>query len=280
MSKHTQREKIFNLPGVIVALVAVFLGTHALRELALLPESDARLFRAFAYVAGRMTFTFDPDAVAAALTAMASQEEASQLAVAQFLLGDGSLQPWTVLTYAFLHADWMHVGLNCLWLAVFGAPVALRFGAVRFLALFAWGSVLGALAHYALHATEFTPLVGASAGVSAAMAAACRFIFQPGGPLGRGTMAVYDPARAMQAPAIGLSASLRDRRILQFIGVWFVINLAVGFLSAPLGITNSAIAWEAHIGGFLAGFLFFGFFDPPQRSSTAAAGGYDQPPRA
>ena len=280
IEREPQREKIFNLPGVIVALVAVLLAIHALRDLLLTPETDAQLFRTFAYVAGRMTFSFDPDAVAGALTTLSTDSESSQLAIAQYLLGDGSLQWWTPVTYAFLHADWMHVGLNCLWLAVFGAPVALRFGPVRFLALFLWGSILGAFAHHLLHPTQFMPLVGASAGVSAAMAAACRFIFQPGGPLGGGSIVGYSPKLAMQVPAIGLMDSLRDRRVLQFIGVWFVINLAVGLFSGPLGVTSSAIAWEAHIGGFIAGFLCFGWFDPPHHNGQDTTGGYELPPAA
>lgn len=257
-----QREKVFNLPGAVVALVAVFLAIHALRVYGLSAEDDGWVFRTFAYVAGRMTFFFDPDAVAEALTRLAIDADGSQLAVARYLLGDGTLQPWTLVTYGFLHADWMHVSLNSLWLVAFGAPVAQRFGATRFLALFLVGTALGALAHYLLHPVQFIPLVGASAGVSAAMGAACRFVFQPGGPLGPADSFQVRSEDAMRVPAVALAESWKNTRILQFIAIWFIINLAVGFLAVPFGMTETGVAWEAHIGGFIAGFFFFRFFDP------------------
>jgi len=257
-----QREKIFNLPGGVIGLVGLFLAIHAMRVYLMTPDDDAWLFRTFAYVAGRVTFTFDPDAVAAALTDLASASDDTQLAIARFLLGNGSLQPWTAVTYGFLHADWMHVILNSLWLVAFGAPVAQRLGPLRFLLLFAAGTVLGALAHHLMHPVQFVPLVGASAGVSAIMAAACRFVFQPGGPLGPADRLTYDPQEAVRTPSIALADSWKDRRILQFVAAWFLINLAVGFLAVPLGMTQNGIAWEAHIGGFIAGFFFFRLFDP------------------
>ncbi|WP_090707838.1 MULTISPECIES: rhomboid family intramembrane serine protease [unclassified Beijerinckia] len=257
-----QREKVFNLPGVVLALVVVFLAIHAVRVYGLTIDDDGWVFRTFAYVAGRMTFTFDPDAVATALTDLASDTDGSQLAVARYLLGDGSLQPWTLVTYGFLHADWMHVGMNCLWLVAFGAPVAQRLGPARFLALFLVGTALGALTYYVLHPVQFIPLVGASAGVSAAMGAACRFIFQPGGALGPADTFTIQAEDAVRVPAVRLADSWKNLRILQFIAIWFAINLVVGLLAVPFGITETGIAWEAHIGGFITGFFFFSLFDP------------------
>lgn len=57
---------------------------------------------------------------------------------------------------------------------------------------------------------------------------------------------------------------LRDRRVIGFVAVWFVINLAFG-LGAPVGAETGTIAWQAHIGGFLAGLLLFPLFDPVAR---------------
>jgi membrane associated rhomboid family serine protease len=55
---------------------------------------------------------------------------------------------------------------------------------------------------------------------------------------------------------------LRDVRVLAFLVVWFGVNLlfGVGTISMP-GVEQS-IAWQAHIGGFLAGLLLFPLFDP------------------
>ena len=56
---------------------------------------------------------------------------------------------------------------------------------------------------------------------------------------------------------------MTDRRVIHFSAVWFVINLVFGLASVPLGISAAAVAWEAHAGGFIAGFLLFRLFDPP-----------------
>lgn len=47
---------------------------------------------------------------------------------------------------------------------------------------------------------------------------------------------------------------------MTFLGVWMIINLVTGVVGFAPGVDNQ-IAWEAHIGGFLAGFLGIRFFD-------------------
>jgi membrane associated rhomboid family serine protease len=55
---------------------------------------------------------------------------------------------------------------------------------------------------------------------------------------------------------------LRDPRVMIFIVVWFGINLLFGAASLPIAGNDQPIAWQAHIGGFLAGLLLFSLFDP------------------
>jgi membrane associated rhomboid family serine protease len=55
---------------------------------------------------------------------------------------------------------------------------------------------------------------------------------------------------------------LRNPQVLIFLAVWFLINLGFGIGSVPELVGEATIAWEAHIGGFLAGLLLFSFFDP------------------
>jgi membrane associated rhomboid family serine protease len=117
-------------------------------------------------------------------------------------------------------------------------------------------------------------MIGASAAISGAMAAALRFVFQQGAPLGLwradGDGAPY------RMPALSLLATLRNPRFLIFIGVWIGLNALFGFGSIPIGGgAGQEVAWQAHIGGFLAGLLLFNAFDPvtprpgldPRRSS-------------
>jgi membrane associated rhomboid family serine protease len=58
---------------------------------------------------------------------------------------------------------------------------------------------------------------------------------------------------------------LLDPRFLAFVGAWLGLNLIVGLGSLPIAEQGQEIAWQAHIGGFLAGFFLFDAFDPISR---------------
>jgi membrane associated rhomboid family serine protease len=103
------------------------------------------------------------------------------------------------------------------------------------------------------------PMIGASAAVSGFMAGAIRFAFQRGGPL---AMFRHEEPAAYLVPAAPLSSALRDPRIMVFLLAWFGLNLLFGIGSIGLPGGEQSIAWEAHIGGFLAGLLLFPLFDP------------------
>jgi membrane associated rhomboid family serine protease len=231
-------EPIFNVPTVVSALLAVLLAIHAIREWAITPEFDNELLWLFAFVPSRYdSAVFGTGAFPGGLAA----------------------DVWTFITYAFLHGSWTHLGLNAVWLLAFGTPVARRFGPTRFILFFAVTAAGGALAHLAVYSGERVPMIGASAAISGFMAAAIRFAFQRGGPLrfiGR------DRDDAYRVPALPLRAVLRDGRVLIFLAVWFGLNLLFGLGSIGLDGGDQAIAWQAHIGGFLAGLLAFPLFDP------------------
>src|SRR5208337_3135256 len=205
------RERIFNVPGVVLSLVVVLVAIQAICVL-VEPLTEFKILAFFAFVPGRFTFAFDPDLVNAAFNQAAdNSEEAAQLAT--FFLGDGRPLWWTPLTYAFLHGGWAHVGMNCLWFVAFGSPVARRFGTSRFLLFCAVAAIAGAAMHYATHMADLQPVVGASAAVSGVMAAAIRFVFQPGAPLdeslGFGDRANED--HAYRQPALPLRDILSNR---------------------------------------------------------------------
>ena len=171
--------------------------------------------------------------------------------------GGTAADVWTFVTYAFLHGDWMHLGINCIWLLAFGSAVAWRFGTVRFLTFSALCAAAGAALHLVFHWGQVVPVIGASAALSGHMAAAIRFMFQPGAPLG---LFRVGGNAAFKVPAHGLGESLKDRRVVMFLLVWFGINIATGVVSS-VG-DGETIAWQAHIGGFLAGLMLFPLFDP------------------
>ena len=229
------RQPMFNLPAVVSALIALMLAIHAGRVFFLGQDGDLQVVLDFAFIPVRET---QPD-----------------LFTDLVAVGDGA-RVWTFVTYAFLHGDWGHVLINCVWLAAFGSPLARRFGIVRFLLFAGVGAIAGAAIHLAIHPSSPVPLVGASASISALMAGASRFVFQASGPMW--SLGGFD---AYRRPAASLSEIVRDRRAMTFLGVWFGINLIFG-LTGGAGLAAGAVAWEAHIGGFLAGLLLFRLFDP------------------
>lgn len=260
----TTRQPIFNIPRVVLLVVVVLAAIQAAQGL-LSDQAQADLLARYAFVPGRLTLTVDAPAVMNRLVEAMNQDPGPDgaAAVGQFFLGNGSLQPWTMLSYALLHGGWAHVGLNALWLLAFGAPVARRIGDGRFLGLFALSALAGAAAHYAVDPLSLQPLVGASAAVSGCMGAAVRFVFAPLRPA---SPAVMGPGHL--GPRRTLLALATDRRAAAFLLVWFVSNLVTGIGAVPLGLSEAPIAWQAHIGGFLLGLLGFPLFDA---ASIAAA---------
>lgn len=169
---------------------------------------------------------------------------------------------WAFVTYSLLHGSASHIIFNLLWMAIFGSAVARRFGTGRFLLFSALCSVGGALAHLGTHWGETVPMIGASAAISGQMAAAIRFVFELGGPLG--AFRRTDPA-AYFVPAQPLADCFRNQQVLVFVAVWFGLNLFFGIMSGPVAGQPATVAWQAHIGGFVAGLALFPLLDPVPR---------------
>lgn len=227
----------FNVPGIILVLIAIFAIIHAIRVFVLGPVAASDLLLNFAFIPGCYG---------------GSDEICGFRSVgADF---------WSPFSYAFLHGDWTHLGVNAVWLLAFGTPVARRLGTSRFLAFSGAGAIAGVAAFSLLNPTLVAPVIGASGIVSALMGGACRFAFG-----GRGRTR-FNPARA-DLPVVSITDALANRTVLVFIGVFFATNLLIGSgVGGALG--GGAIAWEAHLGGFAFGFLAFRLFDPLSRVRT------------
>jgi membrane associated rhomboid family serine protease len=238
------RQPILNVPPVVAATLILLCAIHAVREWLLSEDFDRVLVWTLAFVPAR----FDSNALIDGL-----------------LPGGWGAKVWTFFTYSLIHADLTHLGVNAVWLLAFGSPVARRFGTLRFLAFFGLTIAAGAVAHLITHPGELAPTIGASAGVSGMMAAAARFVFEPGGPL---DWRRRDGDHTDQVPAAPLLVALRNPRVVTFLAVWFGLNLLFGLGSLNIVAANQSVAWEAHVGGFLAGLLLFSMFDPVGRPSA------------
>lgn len=215
------REPVFNLAGVVIAFIAACVGIHAWRYYMLSVEQDFGVILRFAFIPIRYTGNFALDIYA-------------------------FISP---LSYSLLHGGFAHLAINTVWLAAFGSPLANRIGPVRFI-LFWAATALGAVAlHFVLYPESTTPVVGASGALSGMMGAAARFAFR------------IDRSRRRPAFAgtiLSVPDVFRSRQAVTFLLVWMVVNLVAGL---GFGTEGMDIAWEAHIGGFLVGFLALRLFD-------------------
>jgi membrane associated rhomboid family serine protease len=224
------------VPAVVIATAAVLIAVHVVRSL-LSETQDVQVLLTFAFIPTR----YGGDLAGAALP------------------GGFGAELWTFFSYAFLHADLLHIGLNLAWLLPFGTALARRFGAWRYCLFMLVMAAAGAFAHLVSHFGEVVPMIGASAAISGAMAAAMRFVFQHGGPLGQFRRGAEE---AYRVPAASLAATLRDPRFLIFLAVWLGLNALFGLGTVSFGEEGQEIAWQAHVGGFFAGLLLFNAFDP------------------
>lgn len=234
------RQPIFNLPPVVIASIAALVLVHAFRMLVLSDQADTQFVYLFGFVPARYGLN---------------------ASIAATFPGGFGAELWTFFSYAFLHADVLHIGLNLAWLIPFGSALARRFGPWRYTAFMLVAAATGALAHLATHPGDAVPMIGASAAISGAMAAALRFIFQQHGPLERWREGL-GTGDAYRVPAAPLGATFRDPRFLLFLVAWIGLNLLIGLGAVSIGEKGQEIAWQAHIGGFLAGLLLFSAFDP------------------
>ncbi len=238
------REPILTLPGALTAYIALIAVVH-LRVL-LPPELENWTIDVFGFIPKRYDST---------------------LLDITFPGGAGA-KVWTFVSYSLLHANLSHIGFNVLWLLPFGSALARRFGAFRFFVFMAVTATAGALAHLLTHEHAIAPMIGASASVSGTMAAAIRFAFVKGSFL---SFSRGDADEAAKVPALSLMHALRDTRVLGFLGVWFGVNIVFGVGSIAIGADGASVAWQAHIGGFLAGLMLFSLFDPVPRALANAA---------
>lgn len=231
------REPIFLLPGVVTALCGLIVAVHV-AALVLDGEGQRQLTLWFAYTPLRFV--------------VGMQEPAEWVPLL-----------WTPFTHAFLHAGWEHLLMNVAWLAIFGTPVARRYGARATVAIFLVTSAAGAAAFTLTSFYDGTFLVGASGGVAGLTGAAVRFMFQP-------VVVGRDPETGAPVPLGRRLASFREvfanPRSRWFTLIWVGLNAAIPLLPLFAG-EGIFIAWQAHLGGFFAGMLLVQLLERRERAT-------------
>lgn len=158
----------------------------------------------------------------------------------------------TLLTSMFLHAGFMHLAGNMLFLWIYGDNVEHRLGHVRFLIAYIVTGVAATLFHTVFDADSALPLVGASGAISGVLG--FYFIWFPRNRVRLWVVLFPFFMNVIYAPA---------RLVL---GVYLVIdNLFPFFLTR--GLEGGGVAYGAHIGGFIGGVAYAWLVD--RRSVTA-----------
>jgi membrane associated rhomboid family serine protease len=218
-----RREPVFNLPPVVLAVIGICVAVFLLQQYVLTEEQQITLLTDGAFIPVLYTGQYGFD---------------------WFLF----TRPFT---YAFMHGGLAHIAINMVALAAFGSPLANRLGWFWFALFFAATGLAAVVLFWAVHPFGEAPLVGASGAISGMMGAAARFGFRTDRSSGRAAFA---------GPVLPIAIVLRMRGVVNFLGAWMVVNLATGLYGLGLGEAGQ-IAWEAHIGGLVAGFFGLRWFD-------------------
>ena len=150
-------------------------------------------------------------------------------------LVDGSV--WRLFSALFLHADWIHLLGNLVFLLIFGLPAERVMGGWRFLVLFLLGGAVANLAAVLAIGAPDRVIIGASGAVSAVIGA---------------YLALFPGARLGVVLPLGLFLEFVRVPASLLIGLWALLQVVFAY-SGP---TFGAVAWPAHIAGFLFGVVF------------------------
>ena len=198
-------ERAINLPPAVLWLIGINVAVHLLRSL-LSDETDAALILQFGLIPANYTG--------------GGHDLAAQV-----------LAP---ITYQFLHGGWMHLGVNMITLAAFGAPVERLLGVRRFLLFYLSAGIVAGVVHVLFFPGSTDPVIGASGAISGVF----------GGVL-------------MLMRYVGSLTSL-----LPVAGIWIGLNIFFGIFGGTPGAAGEQVAWVAHIGGFVYGLLVIRLFLP------------------
>jgi len=152
-------------------------------------------------------------------------------------LADPAGQAVTLFTAMFMHGGWLHLGSNMLYLWIFGDNVEDRYGHIFFLLFYLACGLAATFAQLAVNVNSSVPNLGASGAIAGVLGAYILMFPQQ-------RVRVLQRRGVVHLPA------------LIVIGLWFVLQLFSGVGSiANTAQTEGGVAYMAHIGGFVAGFI-------------------------
>jgi membrane associated rhomboid family serine protease len=158
----------------------------------------------------------------------------------------------TIITSMFMHAGWVHLGGNMLYLWIFGDNVEDRFGHVKFSIFYLLCGVAATFAQLAFSTGSNVPNLGASGAIAGVL----------------GAYILLFPQRKVK---VLMGRSVVPMPALVVIGLWIVLQFFSGIGSIANTADTGGVAYMAHIGGFIAGFVLT-FLFRGSRGTPALAG--------
>ncbi len=166
----------------------------------------------------------------------------------------------TLVTSQFLHAGFMHVGFNMLFLWIFGNNIEEELGQVKYLIFYLSCGVLAALSQWFFSANSGIPSLGASGAIAGVMGA---YILK------------FPNARIVTLIPLGFYITTVRVPAIFFLGFWFLQQAFNGItlLEAPanVGMESGGVAYWAHAGGFIFGAILgplLGLFAPHTKPAS------------
>ena len=222
------------MPRTAVRVAVMFVGIQTRRHRRLLwatPLLFATLWVAYIVSAmrapaGRIATALDWGVLTGGLDSVPAWQAA---------MVDGSVL--RLVSGLFLHADWIHLLGNLVFLLIFGLPAERTMGGRRFLLLFLLGGAVANLAAVLAIGAPDRVIIGASGAVSAVIGA---------------YLALFPNAKLGVVLPLGLFLEFVKAPASLLIGIWALLQVIFAYIGPAFG----AVAWSAHIAGFLFGIVF------------------------
>jgi membrane associated rhomboid family serine protease len=147
----------------------------------------------------------------------------------------------TLFSAMFMHAGWLHLGGNMLYLWIFGNNVEDRFGHTNFMIFYLLSGIAATFAQLAFSLGSDVPNLGASGAIAGVL----------------GAYLLMFPQRRV---TVLLGRFVTQMPALIVLGFWFVLQFFSGIGSIAESSETGGVAYMAHIGGFVAGFVLAHIF--------------------
>ena len=153
----------------------------------------------------------------------------------------GSLPTWaTVFTAMFMHASFLHIAGNMLFLWIFGNNVEDAMGPIKYILFYLVGGIAALALQTAVNPSDVAPTLGASGAIAAVLG---------------GYIVLYPRARVLTLIFIILFFTVIELPAIVLLGLWFLQQAVFGAAGLTSPSAGGGVAYFAHVGGFVFGLL-------------------------